>query len=407
MSISIGGQEAYSWQDGNRSLTNGASPPIPAYRAIARVESYKIPTDTETYIPGDLVIENGNGAVYYSHSPLYKGRGNTTWGQPKKPFKVRSLDKLQRPFGYAPSRDWAFMADAFDPSYLRTSVSFEWARRATGRWAPWSHHIWLIWNGVDQGLYRYSETCDLQVGRVDFRKMKDSDISGNKLTGPYFLEIDEIFDDPGFRSALNTPVMYDTPDVVGITQQEAYIKGWVDNMEDTIIHGTEHEILDVIDLDSWADWYVLQEFVRNVDSTYFKSIKWVKDQDSPDGTGKAILWPPWDFDRTIGIGAGDTDGWTVRSASTTGPTNRPNILYYAWERSSAFRTRCRERWDENFKPAIDGAIEYMYGLNDEIAPWIASDRALWYGGTAQGSTNTVAGVESWIRSRKTWFDANL
>lgn len=370
------------------------------------------PTDKVVYQDGTLDIFDPAGPLVYSHTPRFRGRGNSTWGAPKKPLKVRSLDRLQTPFGFPESRDWALMADYFDQSFIRSDVGFELARRATGRWAPRSRPVRLFWNNVYQGLYRYSETVDVQVGRVDIRAMKSSDITGNALTGPYLLEVNNPLDDDGFYTSRGTPVLYDVPDVLGIPEQEAYIAGWVEQLETAIVAGTEAEFLALIDLPSWVDWYLLQEALRSVDSDWKKSCKWFKDQDAPVGTGKAVLWPPWDFDLTIGNtsieGQGiDPYGWTTRAAANATQGTYPNWLWHVWQKSPTFRAAARAAWTERFAPAMAGLGKYIDTRAAAVAPHIAADRALWRSGTPLPAMHAHANMKTWITARAAWITANL
>ena len=372
-----------------------------------------VPTDKETYQDGTLAITDARGGVVYAHTPRFKGRGNTTWGAPKKPFKVRSLDRLQRPFGFAASRDWAFMADWFDESYLRTAVGFELYRRATGRWAPHSRHVWLDWEGATTagGLYRYSETVDVQVGRVDIRKMDEGDIASNALTGPYFVETDDYYDSPGFQSALGTPVMWDTPEEP-TAEQIAYMKAWTDATEAILLTGTAEQIAARIDLDSFVDWYLLMEFVRNHEARWFKSIKWMKDQDAPNGTGKAVMLSPWDMDLTLGQAwnePSEPTGWDVRVGAYSGDSGsgRPNWFGLLWERWPAFQVACAERWESAFAPAIDDLWPWLDAVAEQIAPRIVGDRAMWYSGTTQPTMHTAAAIKAWMQTRAAWITANL
>lgn len=367
-----------------------------------------MPGDKVTYRTGTIEIYNADDLLVYSHNPKFRGRGNTTGGLPKKPYKVRSQDRRQRPLNYPASRDWALMADYNDQSYLRTTVAFHLAHQATGRWAARSRHMRLVWNDSPQGLYRYSETVDVQRGRVDIREMDEGDIEGNSLTGPYFVETSHEFDNPGFLTANETPVMYDTPDGA-VPQQAAYIEAWTNTLESALLASDESAILALIDLQSWVDWYLLFEFTANTEGRWFKSCKWMKDQDSPNGSGKMVLWPPWDFDLSLGINADSPtphspQGWLIQN----GPNPyHPNWLALIWSKSSTFRAACAATWTENYLPALATLGAFIDTTHAEIAPFIAEDRALWFEGATVADLHTTAWVKDWMNDRAAWITANL
>lgn len=394
-------------------MTLGTTEATAQFQALTPYNAFvvgPVPTNKETYVDGTLDIYNDRDVLVYSHTPRFRGRGNTTWGAPKKPYKVRSLDRLQTPFGFAPSRDWALMADYFDESYLRTTIAFEIARRATRRWAPNSRPMRLTWNGVYQGLYRYSETADVQVGRVDIREMDEEDVSGNALTGPYYVETDDNYDSPGFRTSRNTPVMWDTPDGT-VTAQASYMQSWTETFETALVQGAEAEILAGMDLPSWCDWYLLQEVCRQEDATWKKSCKWIKDQDAPNGTGKSVLWPPWDFDLSLGewfSGApSSASGWHVRNGSTFGSPGHPNWLYYAWTRSATFRNAVEEAWFERFVPVLNGIGEFIHQEGARIEPLIEEDREKWFSGSEREAMDHYEWIGDWLSTRTNWITANL
>lgn len=375
-----------------------------------------VPTDKETYQDGTLDIVDAEGRDVYSHTPRFRGRGNSTWQAPKKPFKVRSLNRQQRPFGFAASRDWALMADYFDQSHLRTLISFEIGRRATGRWTPRSQSVRLVWNDLPQGIYRYSETVDVQAGRVDIRTMGDGDTTGNALTGPYMLEVNNPLDDAGFYTAQNTPVLYDVPDVAGTVEQETYIQGWVNDLESKLTGGTEAEILALIDLPTWVDWYLLAESTKSMDTDWQRSVKWYKDQDAPNGTGRAVLWPPWDYDLSLGLswggGSGDGEiqepgGWNTRGGATAGEGTYPNWLWHLWDRSPTFRAAVVEAWETRFLPVIESIEPFIVLAESRVAGWRVEDRALWHGGTPQPAMHTGAWISDWLQDRAAWMTANF
>lgn len=407
MTVTLGSATARISLGGGSAVASILAPaPLNAYATGT------FPTDKVTYQDGTLDVYDPVGPLVYSHTPRFRGRGNSTWIAPKKPLKVRSLNRQQTPLSFPASRDWALMADYFDQSYIRSMVGFEVARRATGRWAPRSRHVRLFWNDTYQGLYRYSETADVQVGRNDIRAMSNSDNADNALTGPYVLEVNNPLDDPGFTTVRNTPVLYDVPDVGGIAAQEVYIQGWVASLETALVTGTEAEILALIDLPSWVDWYLLQESIRSIDSGWKKSCKWFKDQDAPAGTGKAVLWPPWDFDLTfanqsVENSPAGTDGWTTRTGPNADQGTYPNWLYYAWERSPVFRAAVRDAWTARFKPVLEGIGPFIDARAAEVAAYIDEDRAKWRAGAALPTMHTAAYMKSWLTARISWLTANL
>jgi hypothetical protein len=70
-------------------------------------------------------------------------------------------------------------------------------------------------NGNYLGLYQFSESVEVDPNRVNIDKLKASHTSGRDLTGGYILEVDTRFEENGeigWRTRLNVPIIFDTPD---------------------------------------------------------------------------------------------------------------------------------------------------------------------------------------------------
>lgn len=348
--------------------------------------------DKENYVAASLTVD---GTRY---SGRMRGRGNYTWLLPKKPYKVK-LDKSTAMFGFPASKDWALLANMLDESAMRTAIAFEIGRRL-GRWTPRSVFCELTLNGSYEGVYQFIESVEVQSGRLEIREMKAGDVLGLNLTGPYVLEQDAYFTDPGWITPLGGVISYDVPDVVGVSQQEAYIQNWINGFERLLVTG-DVAWLQYAELTSWADWYLLQELTKNLDSQWFKSCKFYKDQGHP---GKAVLWPPWDFDMSIGAwssGPIEPTGWWTREITDF----RNNWLHYA-ALSPVFIGVARSRWHDLFLPAMADIGDFITALSADLADALGRDRARWFN-HARAPYHDTGYLNTWLSRRRDWMTANL
>ena len=87
-------------------------------------------TETQIYVT--------NAGVYsklYSQSQI-RGRGNTTWNYPKKPYAIK-LDSKEDVLGMPKHKRWVLLANYVDKTCIRNSIAFEIARRSSGlEWTP-------------------------------------------------------------------------------------------------------------------------------------------------------------------------------------------------------------------------------------------------------------------------------
>lgn len=94
-------------------------------------------------------------AVY--ESVQLKGRGNSTWLYPKKPYAVK-LDKKSEVLGMPEHKRWCLLANWMDRTNIRNDVSFEIGRRLSGlAWTPRGKFVDVVFNGQFAGNYYLCE----------------------------------------------------------------------------------------------------------------------------------------------------------------------------------------------------------------------------------------------------------
>ena len=81
-----------------------------------------------------------------------KGRGNYTWGLPKKPYQIKFADNTSV-LGMAPSKTWVLLANAADASLVRNKVAFELADKIGLAYSPESRWVDLRVDGKYRGNY--------------------------------------------------------------------------------------------------------------------------------------------------------------------------------------------------------------------------------------------------------------
>lgn len=372
-------------------------------------------TDKLTYRIANVEATNlyGGGRVLMDHvSAGMKGRGNSTWAAPKKPYKLK-LDSAASLFGMPSSKSWAFMANYYDASSVRAKTIYEVARRATGRWLPRSVACELVLNGEYMGLYDFMETVEVDTGRLGIRKMKDTDVSGLAVTGPYLLQIDSNSPgDPQFTTSRRTPIGYDTPDVINVPEQVAYLSAWFETLETQLLAGN----YDLFDLPALADWVLTQELAKNSDAGW-RSFKFYKSQDTATAPGKFTA-VPWDFDgcwnNTFGFdpdggftGGKPDDHLGFRVLNQGPTTDFPRYASLIYSASSDFRALVKDRWSSAWKPALADLPNILDAFAADIVVARARDRQKWWNGDPLPLRSTTADMKTWMSNRIAWLDANL
>lgn len=291
-------------------------------------DGIKITSKTEWVEDSDIRIVLADGTEDLSAMTSIRGRGNSTWGYPKKPYALK-LDSKAEVLGMPKHKRWVLLANWMDRTLLRNDVAFEMGRRIM-EWAPRGQFVELYINGVHQGNYYLCEQIKVDKNRVNV----DDD--------GYILE----FDDYGpndeinyfYSSIMNFPVTIKEPDEEVITSWEhpgfLYIQNYVNEVERVLEEDKGdlarwNEIQDMLDIRSYIDWWLIHELSLNLEPYHPKSSYMFKKSE-----GALHAGPVWDFD------------WGTFTPSNPSAMLTEALWYGHLFRYIEFRTAARERWTE-------------------------------------------------------------
>lgn len=361
-------------------------------------EDHQPVVSKDEYLDAHVEIDpNGSAFDAFSAPTRIKGRGNTTWGLPKKPYKLKLDDKASL-FGMPEEKDWVLLANYSDRSQLRTSVAQTAGHSTDLAWTPSSVHVELVLNGEYLGVYQLTEQVEVKKNRLDITEMEPDDTSGEAVTGGYLLEIDgrlEQNDEPGFRTRRRVPIVIKEPEPAA-PEQFDYIRDYLQDYEDALFGP---DFADPVlghrgyaDVDSFIDWYIVEELVKNQDAT-FSSAYLHKDRSQPIRFG-----PLWDFDLSMG-----TDKGIVPTDPQQVWVNQPNKPWVnRYFEDPTFRQRLNERWDAH-KADFDQLPAQLEVLGAGLQDAIANDAARWDYTLEQNDTPQF--LADWLTTRIAWMDA--
>lgn len=253
----------------------------------------------------DMWITNaGEYDMYYEKAQI-RGRGNSTWEYPKKPYAIK-LDKKAEVLGMPKHKRWVLLANYVDKTCIRNSVAFEIARRMEGLdWTPRGTHVDVVLNGQFIGNYYLCEQIKVDENRVNITEMEFTDNDSESITGGYLLEIDKNYDEVNkFKSYNNVvledgtfqplPFMVKEPDEETLSaEQFAWIQNHIEEIRSSLFDegATTEGYLKYIDLDSFIDYWLVYELTGTGEPTIPKSVYMYKDRGEKMHAG-----PVWDFD---------------------------------------------------------------------------------------------------------------
>ena len=132
-----------------------------------------------------------------------KGRGNTTWGMPKKPYRIK-LDEKTDLFGSPGDKDWILLANYSDKTLLRNIMAMEISRVCGMSWTPRMLSVEVYLNGKYIGVYTFCDHKEVAKDRVNIEVASETELEGG-----YYLELEEAMDEPVcFKTVWDSPVMF-------------------------------------------------------------------------------------------------------------------------------------------------------------------------------------------------------
>lgn len=264
----------------NLILDDSKFPYIGLPRLVIETNDIRSIEDRETKIHARMQVYGKNGPESDIVRLDIRGRGNYTWGLPKKPFNIY-LDKKESLLGLAPAKKFALLANYLDRTLIRNAVAFELAHKTDLEWTPSGKFVEVFLNQKFMGNYYLSEKIGFGESRL------------NKSDEAFLLEFDKNYDEEyKFMTGLkDLPVNIKKPENPTDSQVE-YISNYILSVEKSFYStDTSYHAMDLIDLTSFADYFIVNELVTNIEISHPKSLYMYKETG-----GKLFAGPVWDFD---------------------------------------------------------------------------------------------------------------
>ena len=246
-------------------------------------------TSKDYYLNANFRI-SGNG-IYenFEDSVQIKGRGNSSWGHSKKPYRLKFEEKV-KPFGLTKGKSWVLLANAQSGSLMANAIAMKIGQMAGAKYPNHIIPVELYMNGSYMGSYMFTEKVGMANNSVDIDE-EDG----------YVVELDTYGsnDEPIYRTGnYNLPVKVAEPDLDEYINEEyakdrrAAILEDSREMQAAVYAGEGLE--DVMDVDATARFFLANDLALNQEINHPKSTYYHKNESDPEG--KIAFGPLWDFD---------------------------------------------------------------------------------------------------------------
>jgi hypothetical protein len=437
--------ELYTYID--RTLTNFSTRlPILVIEAYGQTLA---PDMQERAAAGLVVIDvpKSTGKATFSTEPEYlgragiEGRGQTSWGFPKKPYNVelrdeRDQDRKAALLGMPADSDWVLLNVYNDKSFMNDFMAHELFEKM-GHYAVRRRYVEVYLNGTRPegpwddspkvnsddyvGIYVLLERIKVAKDRVDIAKLSPSDTAEPEITGGYMFKKDK--DSPGdvsFTTTSGETLKFHDPKGSDLTvAQRNWLAKYV-NQYEAALYGSKWKdpavgYAQYIDVDSFVDNHWIVEFTKQIDgyrlSSYFQK----------DRGGKIKMEPIWDYNLSFGnadylegeypqgwywplIGENEHI-WLRRLISAPGD---PDFKQKIADRWSVLRTNVLN--SANILARIDELAAYLdEAKTRDFNRWPRLGSYVWPNpnGLANATTyaQVVKWVKDWVKNRYNWIDS--
>lgn len=338
----------------------------------------------------------------FEDSVEIKGRGNSSWSQSKKPYRLKFAEKV-KPFGLTKGKSWVLLANAQSGSLMANAISMKIGQMAGAEYTNHIVPVELYMNGQYMGSYMFTEKIGMANNSVDVSE----DIG-------YLLELDTNSDDE-FQFTTknyNLPVFIKEPDLNDYSgtdgeQRKTNIISQMNSFSYELIRG--NDVSHLVDMDALARYMLANELSLNQELGHPKSVFLFKENEN-DTNAKFKFGPIWDFD----WGYGYENGHTYCAYGTTSSVLNSNMygepgynFFYDLLNQEKFKKHYYKVWIDFVKNnSMEELIDYIDSYYTFAKSSFDNNQYEW--GYSNGFTeNDKERHKNWLQERKDYIYNNL
>lgn len=430
-------------------LLAGCSP-FKSELPIVTIDTKGRPIFDEPKVAADMVIHNDRAeSTQTLQSPVdYQGTiGIELIGHSSLRFRKKSYALVLRGnrgataaqlLGLPADSNWVLHGPYSDKTLMRNHLAYALAGRLDLK-SPRTRFVELFlrqgrWGLAYQGVYLLVEASGRSPEVLRIATLHPGDTTGSAMSGGYILQVDRVGRGDDFFTLPGDPMNTHRDTIIFVVPkrpqpvQKAWLAAYFEAMETALppanSRSAPSRYSQYLDVDSFADFLLLQELLKNIDAYRFSSSMY-KDREGPLHMG-----PVWDFDLSTGNASYDdgcdTDGWMVQTLSSRRTSKAPPLWWRRLLQDPAFVAHLHSRWAElrrgplatdSVLVLVDGAaITLRSAQKRNFARFPILGRRVWPNCRIPGSDppayydsweGEVHHLRTWLENRLAWIDANI
>ena len=374
-------------------------------------------SETEDLYCDYSIVHNANGVNRSDDAPVMSGRmaiavrGNSSRHFDKKQYGVKCVDQQnqQEQVGLLdlPAQShWVLNGSYIDHSMIRNYLMYNLCGEILDDYVPRCRLCEVMISDAQGNLHYEGVYTLIEKVCVDKRRLNLTPYDPKYQQTSFLVQMNSHIDryriehlKPDDISAYAYDLEYPNPEI--LTQDSLdYIKNQLlrfeKSLHDAYNTGNWAPLEKIIDLDSFVDYYIINEFFQNYDagmrSTYIYQ----------DLGGKICIGPVWDFDGTFNnFDAIDMKDNLMEMKSS---------LFYAFLTQDAhFNARCASRYRELRRTYLsdDYLIDYIDDVSEYLGHSAMRNCDRWYHGQYDLYTEDLEQMRSFVHKRGAWMDEHF
>ncbi len=290
------GETTYSWQPYGRMVRVHVDWPTDQ-ALVPRIDIVTEdgqPITSKTEYKNATITIDGQGIFpsMETTNMQIKGRGNSSWGWTKKPYRLKFEEKV-KPLGMTKGKSWVLLSNGQKGSLMSNAVGMKAANLMGASAANHIVPVDLYLNGEYRGSYNLTEKVGFSNNSVD---LEDE-------TAAALLELDSYYDEPDGQKFRSTP--YGLP--INIKEPEfeedetrltlEMVRDDFNSFMATLYQG--EDISQHVDVEQLVRFLMVNELICNFELYHPKSTFCYRESFESD-TSKYVFGPVWDLDWAFG-----------------------------------------------------------------------------------------------------------
>lgn len=324
-------------------------------------------------------ISDSNGTRNASVKKV-KGRGNSTWDYTdKKSFNVTYNNAVD--IAGVKAEKFSFLANYKDPSLSRNKILYELADKMGVSYSPDTATVDLYMNGLYMGSYLACQKVDIGADNL-INDVAEVDLTTTTTNFDFVMELDTkpADDDYAIQLAENRYLTMKSPELPSAefdpSAADTFIRGRYEALLNALNGTSKTALADIIDIDSLAKFYLLNELAKNYDigvaSTYFVY---------KASEGKFYASPIWDLDMAASNGkntGSDMDkNFRDYEGNWTNSNNSLNELMRAAFNNVNVQAAARSIWTRDYYTELTGYLTQLQKKAHDVNVSLENNNKKW------------------------------